>query len=405
MRSRHRTLARAGACLASCAIAASAHAATAPSDVILVGDSITAGYGASSSSTTYASDLAQLFGSTTSVQGFGHPGATMIGTSTSPFVPYVGQVEYKDATAALSAIDAGADADVVIMLGTNDSATQNWLADGGTNAAAFATAYAAMVDHFAALGPHPHVYAALPPAIYSPVTVPSSNDDCILRYQILPIIRQVAADKGLGTIDVYAATSGHPEYFVTSSGTYDVHPNDMGHQAIAQAMYGVLSGSGLDAGPDLGGACDGGAPPVMDAGGGQDGGSAGEAGVVPDGGGAANAEDAASDVKAPSADGAHADVADAASGQAPSSRNSSGGCAAAPGAARGVSWLLGLLLLATSVLVRRVGRPPATRTTRDWRPRCRGGRPATLRASATRQRRTTREARHAPSHTRRGHPC
>jgi lysophospholipase L1-like esterase len=241
-----------------------ARASSPPSQIVLVGDSITAGYGASSFTTVYSNDLAQLCGSGTTVAPFGHPGATMISTSTSPYVPYIQQNEYASATAQVTGAAASAMVAVVIMLGTNDSAAQNWFpADGGDGRAQFIADYEAMIDHFEGLSPRPAVYVTFPPAVYN--TSAAGANDCTLRYDVIPAIAQVAADKALPTIDVYGPTSGHPEYSADG-----IHPNDQGHQVIADAMYAAILGvpyAGPDAGP-LGGSCDGGGtPPAPDGGG------------------------------------------------------------------------------------------------------------------------------------------
>jgi lysophospholipase L1-like esterase len=235
-------------------------ATPAPGNVVVIGDSITAGAGASRPETTYVNDLGALFGSGTKMQGFGKGGATLIPTSKPPFLPYIQQAEYTAATNAVSALGASTDLAIIIMLGTNDSSPENW---SGTGPAAYATAYAAMVDHFLSLAPRARIYPALPPALFET----GRNRNCVLQNELDPIIRQLAMEKSLTVIDVYGATTGHPEYFTTSSGAFDIHPNDVGHQAIAQVMYRTILGQASNGGTDTGGACDGGAVlPKLDAG-------------------------------------------------------------------------------------------------------------------------------------------
>ncbi|HSY24654.1 MAG TPA: hypothetical protein VK841_21155 [Polyangiaceae bacterium] len=127
-----------------------------------------------------------------------------------------------------------------------------------------------MIDHFANLTPQPLVYSVLPPVIYAPVAGPTDPDDCILRYQIIPIIRQVAGEKGSPVIDVYGATAQRPEYFVDpNTNRVSVYPNMQGHGAIAQAIDYALEGPIMDYGSDyaVGGACDGGTPILLPEGG------------------------------------------------------------------------------------------------------------------------------------------
>src|SRR5436305_104320 len=115
-----------------------------PTHVACVGDSITAGTGASSTSKNYPGDLQGLFGSSVKVSNFGHSGATMLSTGNTP---YVKQSEYTSATSFVSGAGANAVVDVIIMLGTNDSKPVNWNASGGgTQAAQFKTDCGKLVD-------------------------------------------------------------------------------------------------------------------------------------------------------------------------------------------------------------------------------------------------------------------
>jgi len=235
-------------------IASAAHVAAqtdagvrAVTDVVLVGDSITAGVGPSSGATTYGADLGRLLGSGVSVSGFGYPGATMLSSMRpSGFVAYTSLQQYTDATHYVMNVAPDAVVDVIIMLGTNDANTNNWLpsgAGGPTNATEFAADYAAMVQHFANLPSHPVVYLAFPPTSYIP-----DWSDSVIANEIIPIIQQVAHDAGMPTIDVHTPTSGHPEYYADM-----LHPNDTGSMVIAMAMYEALTGETIppraDAGP------------------------------------------------------------------------------------------------------------------------------------------------------------
>jgi lysophospholipase L1-like esterase len=201
-----------------------------PTHVACVGDSITYGYLASSSSKSYPSDLQGLFGSSVKVMNFGRNSATLLSTGD---LPYINQSEYTAATTFVSGAGASAVVDVIVMLGTNDSKSYNWMPTAGsTRASQFMTDLGAMVDHFTGLATHPVVYLALPPAIYTnsfgiSETVTSSGID--------PIIQQVAMQKGMPIIDVHTPTSGHPEDFQDG-----VHPTDAGYMFVAQLMHDGL---------------------------------------------------------------------------------------------------------------------------------------------------------------------
>ena len=70
-----------------------------PTHVACVGDSITQGVGASSSSASYPAVLQKLFGSAVHVGNYGHSGATLLSTGD---LPYKNQSEYTAATTFVS---------------------------------------------------------------------------------------------------------------------------------------------------------------------------------------------------------------------------------------------------------------------------------------------------------------
>jgi len=246
-----------------------------PTHVACVGDSITAGNGSSSSTKTYPADLQGLLGSSVRVSNFGHSGATMLSVGD---LPYQNQSEYTAATTFVSGAGANAVVDVIIMLGTNDTKSYNWMASGGgTRMQQFITDCAAMVDHFANLSTHPVVYLALPPKIY---TNTYGITDSVMSGEVIPALKQVATQKGLPIIDVYTPTA-HPEYFGDG-----VHPTDAGYVVLAQIMHdGLLASGGGGGGGGAGGRGGGGAGGR--AGGGQGGGNGGAAGHLGMGGGGA----------------------------------------------------------------------------------------------------------------------
>ncbi|HEX3854252.1 MAG TPA: GDSL-type esterase/lipase family protein, partial [Polyangiaceae bacterium] len=98
-------------------------------DPCRVGDSITAGFAASSPAKSYPSDLQVLFGDQVKVMNFGHSSATMLSDGYGN-LPYEDQPEYQDATNFVSGAGANAVVDVIIMLGTNDSKNFNWTPAG-----------------------------------------------------------------------------------------------------------------------------------------------------------------------------------------------------------------------------------------------------------------------------------
>lgn len=235
-----------------------------PTHVACVGDSITAGSGATSTDKSYPSVLQGLFGSGVQVKNFGHSGATML---SAPYgdMPYRDQSEYPAATSFVMGAGGGAIVDVIIMLGTNDSKPFNWAPSGKPkNDQQFLTDYRAMVEHFLGLTPKPVVFLALPLATgTSPCC---SIDGKVIHDEIIPLIKQLATEKHLPTIDLNTPTTGHPEYFGDG-----VHPNDATYAKVAQWMKdGLLQ--------DLGASGTGGG------GAGGNGGAAGSSGAAGSGG-------------------------------------------------------------------------------------------------------------------------
>jgi MYXO-CTERM domain-containing protein len=205
-----------------------------PTHVACVGDSITYGYMASSASASYPSVLQTLFGSSVKVMNYGHNSATMLSTGD---LPYQTLSEYTAATTLVSGAGSTAVVDVIIMLGTNDSKSYNWMVGTGTRAQQFVTDCGAMVDHFASLPTHPLVYLAFPPRAFTNTYGISGT---IIHDQILPLIQQVATAKGVPIIDVDTPTASLSNLFPDG-----VHPNDTGYALVAQVMHdGLLAPRG-----------------------------------------------------------------------------------------------------------------------------------------------------------------
>jgi lysophospholipase L1-like esterase len=205
-----------------------------PSDVACIGDSITAGVGASTPSKDWVSDLATLLGPGVTVANYGVSGTTMLKVSNSSYWS-TGDLAMVEGFVT----DAGASANVavIIMLGTNDSKD---VPDGGVdnwNATApmrYAADYNSMLDALLALTPKPQVFLALPPPAFANTF---SIDGTVIADQIVPIIVGIAAQRQLPVIDVHGALAGMSGLFPDG-----VHPNDMGHMIIATTMKnGLLS--------------------------------------------------------------------------------------------------------------------------------------------------------------------
>jgi hypothetical protein len=115
---------------------------------------------------------------------------------------------------------------VVIMLGTNDSAAQNW-----QHYADFVSDYEDMIDHYRNLPSQPTVYVATSPHDYWPGNVVTS--------EVVPLQIQAANNKGSTVIHVNPATLNMAYNFPDN-----VHPNDAGSTTIATAIYNQLKAAG-----------------------------------------------------------------------------------------------------------------------------------------------------------------
>lgn len=199
--------------------------------VACVGDSITAGYGLSTPGTeSYPARLQALLGSGYTVNNYGVSSTTLMKSGDNP---YWNTSAYSDSTNWLPNV-------VVIMLGTNDSKSYNWV-----NKANFVTDYLAMISHYAGLSSRPVVYAATSPKIYGDNGSGQWGiTDAVVTGEIVPLQKQAASQAGAPLIDANAATTGMPQNFPDY-----VHPNAAGSGVIAQAVYNAITSSSPTATP------------------------------------------------------------------------------------------------------------------------------------------------------------
>jgi lysophospholipase L1-like esterase len=188
--------------------------------VACVGNSITAGWTTPNPTTdAYPVQLGVLLGKGWLVKNCGVSGRTMLRHGDFPIW---NEQKFKDGLAL--------DPDVVtILLGTNDSKSWNWIYKDE-----FVSDYTAMIDTFRALPSHPIVWLGLPlPAFRDSLGI----RDSIITTDIIPMIQQIAVNKGCPVVDFYTAMKSHPELF--SEG---IHPNTEGSAVMAEMLYESLTG-------------------------------------------------------------------------------------------------------------------------------------------------------------------
>jgi lysophospholipase L1-like esterase len=190
--------------------------AQAPTRVACVGDSITYGYTLSDrKADTYPSVLQDLLGSDFKVGNFGDSGTTVQASGDQPWRAQVAHSQYLAFTPNI----------VVIMLGTNDAKPYNW------SKARFVNDYHALIAEFRRLGAE--VYVATPPAVIPPGAF--DIQAAVVNDEVVPLVRQIAADANAPLIDVHAAFENQPSLLPDR-----VHPNAAGARLIAQRVADVL---------------------------------------------------------------------------------------------------------------------------------------------------------------------
>jgi acyl-CoA thioesterase-1 len=190
--------------------------------VACVGDSITFGAGVKDrEKNSYPVVLGRLLGEKYEVKNFGVSGATMLSAGN---LPYVKQKAYTSALAFKPDI-------LVIKLGTNDSKPDNW----DKHKAEYEADYKAMIGAFRKVNPDVKVYCALPVPVYPPGAFAIRSE--VVKDEIVPLVKKVAADTKSEVIDLYAALDEQPKLFPDK-----VHPNAEGAALIAKTVYKALTG-------------------------------------------------------------------------------------------------------------------------------------------------------------------
>lgn len=191
-----------------------------PIRIACVGDSITFGAGVEQrEKNCYPVVLGNLLGDKWETRNFGVSGATLLKKGD---LPYWKQKAFTDAKAYKPDV-------VIIKLGTNDTKPQNWKFKEE-----FATDMAAMIDEFSKLESKPRIYLCLPVPAYPERW---GIRDSVIKDELLPILKKLAQEKKLTSIDLYTALSDKPEMFPDK-----IHPNAAGAKLMAQTIHKTLIG-------------------------------------------------------------------------------------------------------------------------------------------------------------------
>jgi lysophospholipase L1-like esterase len=183
----------------------------APIRVACIGDSIT-------DLPYYPDELQTLLGTNYTVENFGVSGATALRDTDNPYMDHIKFVEAKNFLPDI----------VVIMLGTNDAREDHF-----ESIENFVSDYTELVNQIQALESNPQIFLAKPPPLFNN-EYQLKNENLV--DEIIPRIEQIANEKGLTVIDVYAELEGHPECFWDDG----VHPTIEGGKVIANTVYEAI---------------------------------------------------------------------------------------------------------------------------------------------------------------------
>ena len=190
--------------------------------LVCIGDSITYGSGVRARRNTDAwpAVLGRRLGKDWQVLNYGLSGRTLSSTGD---MPYIREKFYPETFRCKADV-------YVIMLGTNDAKPYNW------DAGEYRRELELFLKKYAALE-GARVVVMKPPKAFVLAGAAEVQSD-ILDLHIaeeLPMMDQVASRLGIETVDLYAFTAGHPEWFDDG-----VHPNAAGNEAIGSYLYKTL---------------------------------------------------------------------------------------------------------------------------------------------------------------------
>jgi len=184
--------------------------------IACVGDSIT--YGATVNGwrkNAYPFVLDRMLGSGYNVNDYGHSGTTALMESDFPY--YTTKTFQKSLTFEPDI--------VIIMFGTNDSKTFNWIDDE-----TYIEQYEALISMYQSLKTEPEIYIMIPPSLYAE---PWGMQKHLIDNNIASDILTIATEKHLNLIDLRIPLNNHRELFAKDG----CHPNKDGAKLLAETVY------------------------------------------------------------------------------------------------------------------------------------------------------------------------
>ena len=200
--------------------------------VACVGDSVTYGFGIPHfKANSYPAALQKLLGDGYCVNNYGYSGRTAC---------LLGDRPYRTETLCTKSRDFAPDI-VVILLGANDSKSFNWGTEvGGQHAypTLFEGDLKELVSVYQNLPSAPKVYLATPLPAYADGSgnVRYDIQPDVIGNEIVPLVRQIAADTGAGLIDLYPVFEGKTALY--SDG---LHPTAEGAALLAETVYEAIA--------------------------------------------------------------------------------------------------------------------------------------------------------------------
>ena len=180
--------------------------------IACVGDSITYGAGIKHrDSLSYPQQMQRMMGQKYTVKNFGVNGATMLKKGDKP---YWKEPQYEEVLKFKPKV-------IILTLGTNDSKPFNW-DDYGKD---FKKDYLAMISKFQSLASKPKIYIGLPPPVIKNRWGIRKE---IVEKEIPKILKEIAREKGLETIDFYDMLTGADHMFPDN-----IHPDAAGANRMA----------------------------------------------------------------------------------------------------------------------------------------------------------------------------